>query len=130
MNKLLVISTALLGSACMAQLPPPSSPQAESQLADRLGSRMPTQPVSCIRSQNLGSAEWIDEGTLLFRGPAGTLYVNRTRSACPRKGAFSYIRTRAISSNICSGEIIEVVDRGGNISRGTCALGDFTPYKR
>ena len=130
MNKLSILPAALLAAACMGEVPPPTSPEGESMLAERLGNRTAGPPQSCIRSQHLGDAEWIDPGVLLFEGRGGTLYVNRTQSPCPEKGPFAFLRTRSVGPNTCSGELIEIVERDSNISRGTCALGDFTPYRR
>jgi hypothetical protein len=83
------------------------------------------EKVHCVEMRSADITP-IDESTFLFRSGTGTWYLNRTRSACnDADSRFSRLDIKLFNTQLCSGEILRVVDRQSGIFQGSCALGDF-----
>jgi hypothetical protein len=59
-----------------------------------------------------------------------TLYVNRPRAGAQSLDEQDILLTRTFSSQLCSGDVVEVIDGSSGMLRGLVFLGDFVPYKR
>ncbi len=132
MRKLLGIALIGLTAACMTQMEDEAAltPEAQSELAAALEGRTAGRTAACISSRDLGGNRSIGEQAILFEGRTrGTVYVNRPAAGCPDL-RHRYLVTRTPSTQLCRGDIVQVVDQGGNFPVGGCALGDFTPYTR
>ncbi|GGE21345.1 hypothetical protein GCM10011529_29960 [Polymorphobacter glacialis] len=85
-------------------------------------------PVSCVNIQNIRQTNVIDDSTIDFVMRGGETLRNRLPNSCPQLGferAFSYSTS---ISQLCSVDIITVLQQGGGIRRGaSCGLGPFTP---
>ncbi len=95
----------------------------DSTALDRFDSTGET--VACISARSF-DIKAVDESTFLFKVGVGDFYVNRTRNAC--NGATSrFVRIDVIlfGSQLCSGEILKVVEQRSGIFQGSCSLGDF-----
>ena len=100
------------------------------ELDEALAGRTAGSPVACVRQQDLRNTRAIGSGTILFDGPGNTVWVNRTRSSCPRIEPWHAIRHQTINTAMCSGELIRVFDPQTGVEYGGCSLGDFTPWRR
>jgi hypothetical protein len=83
-----------------------------------------------VRSPDLQGNRTVGPDTIVFSGSAGRKWVNRTRGSCPSLEFGRALRFRTVSTQLCSGEIAAVFDPTTGIEYGSCALGDFTPYRR
>ncbi len=131
MKKFLSLPLAAL-AGCMAEAPPADlSAEAESRLAAQLEGRVAGPPQSCVRQQDLLGNESVGEGAIVFRArTSGLVYVNRPAAGCPEIRAGRALVTRTTMTQLCRGDIAEVIDPVSGISYGACGLGDFTPYRR
>ena len=131
MKKFLSIPLAAL-AGCMAEAPPAEvSAEAESRLAAQLEGRVAGPPQSCVRQQDLLGNESVGEGAIVFRArTSGLVYVNRPAAGCPEVRHGRALKTRTTSTQLCRGDIAEVVDPLSGMSYGACGLGDFIPYRR
>jgi hypothetical protein len=89
------------------------------------------EPVSCILSSQIRNTQVHDDRTIDFELLGGKLYRNTLPYACPRIGferAFTY-ETR--TSQLCSSDIVYVLEGvGGDLRRGAgCGLGPFVPVE-
>ncbi|HEY0149436.1 MAG TPA: hypothetical protein VGB70_10580 [Allosphingosinicella sp.] len=84
---------------------------------------------SCVPLRNLGGNRSVGEGAVVF-GSGSRIWVNRPRDGCPLLRDDRTLILRTTSSQICSGDIVSVVDAQSGIHYGSCALGDFTPLER
>lgn len=133
MKQILLIMTAALAGCTMA-----GDEQAESiraaddrrALADRLAGRVAGPAQSCVPLRTLRGNRGYGEDTIVFEGAGRTLYVNKTRSPCPRLDPWNAIRIRTIGSSLCANEPIHVFDPTTGTEFGSCSLGEFTPYRR
>lgn len=89
------------------------------------------EPVNCILSSQIRDTQVHDDRTIDFAMLGGKLYRNTLPHACPRIGferAFTY---ESRTSQLCSSDIIYVLESaGGELRRGVgCGLGKFVPVK-
>ncbi len=83
-------------------------------------------------TRNCLSVIWIDnvhtdnEEGWVFTVRGGQAYMNRVTRGCRSASrGFSYISYRVYGSQICRGEIVQVIDSGTNMHAGGCGLGEF-----
>lgn len=83
------------------------------------------ETVKCVNMRGTDITP-IDESRLLFRVGANDYYLNETRGQCNDIDSnFTRIEVKLFGSQICSGEIIRVVNQAGGVFQGACSLGDF-----
>ena len=86
---------------------------------DRTGEK-----VSCISARTTDITP-VNQSTLLVRS-GGDYYVNDLRNQCNGiDDRFTRIELKLLSGQLCSGEIVKVVQQSGGVFRGSCSLGDF-----
>ena len=89
------------------------------------------EAVSCVQLQNIRETQVRDDSTIDFIMRDGKYYRNVLPNSCPQLGferAFSYSTS---ISQLCSVDIITVLQQGGGLRRGaSCGLGKFTPIAK
>ena len=129
MKRIFLLGAALIGSGCMTE--PVRAPDAAdaAALADETEGRTPGAAVSCVNMRDLRSNRPVGDA-IVFDGPGGSIYVNRPVGGCPnlRHGRTLIIQTTV--TQLCRGDIAQVVDHASGTNHGSCALGDFMPYGR
>jgi hypothetical protein len=88
-------------------------------------------PVTCISLANIRESRVRSDNVIDFRTSGKKWYRNTLPNSCPSLGfeeAFSYSTS---ISQLCSVDIITVLNRtGGHLSRGaSCGLGKFQPVE-
>lgn len=133
--------TAATAAAALAMLAAASCATTPEQRAEReeraaneldvaLAGLVPGEPQTCVNMRELGSSETIGERTILYRANPGLIYRNDPPGGCPGLDENAAMVTRTPTSQLCSGEIIRVIDNQTGTFRGSCALGEFVPYRR
>ena len=128
----LLIATAALGACTTA--PPPTrsahSAEGEAHLQRLIAGKTAGPAVSCISRMRTDDMIVIDDNRVAFRSGGNRLYVNDFRGlGCSGLGSGFYtLVTRSSGSNLCSGDIAELVDARSGMMRSACILGDFTPF--
>lgn len=120
----LVLAILLASAGCTAQVdptPPPAYPAVTT-----VG-----EPVSCLQLTQVRDTQVRDDWTIDFEATGGRVYRNTLSARCPRLGfekAFTYTTSLA---QLCSTDIIYVLDAtGGQVRRGAaCGLGKFVPVE-
>jgi hypothetical protein len=88
------------------------------------------ETVKCVRMPSTDITP-VDEETLLFKVGPGDYYVNDLRGTCNDvDSGFTRIEVNLFGSQICSGEIIKVVDQSSGMFKGACSLGDFERLRK
>jgi hypothetical protein len=127
-----VIGAATLGACSTAvQEPQMRSGRADAQLQQLLAGKVAGAPVSCLPARGADNMIIIDDNTVLFRHSSNLVYRAELQGGCPRLGTRAYaLKTNRFgSSGLCRGEIAELVDLQNGFSVGSCAFGDFVPYR-
>ncbi len=98
------------------------------KLEKRLAGLVPGKPQSCVPySQIRGSNSYGQ--TILYQHGTRQFYRNDTSPGC-RIGFNDIMVTQTPISQLCRGDIVTLVDRNTGFPTGSCALGDFVPYRR
>lgn len=127
-----VIAAAALGACSTAvQEPQVRSPRAEAQLQQLLAGKVAGPAVSCLPHYGADDMVIIDDHTVLFRHSSKLVYRAELEGGCSRlgTGAYALKTNRFGGSGLCRGEIAELVDLQNGFSVGSCAFGDFVPYR-
>ena len=128
------ILTIALAATALAGCETATEPMARTERAqatfDReLAGKAAGRAEKCLPLHRSRDMQVIDDSTILFRD-GRTVYVNTTLGACNNLGNPSYaLVTRNFGSQLCRGDIATVADMTSGITVGSCALGDFVPYR-
>jgi hypothetical protein len=123
----LIVGSALLLSTGLAQARERLTPDA--RLAKILAGRTAGEPVNCIPLRNIRSSEIIDKTAIVYTTNNGTIYVNR-----PNGASFldddQIMVNKVYTSQLCSIDIVNLIDRSTRFTDGSISLEKFTPYPR
>jgi hypothetical protein len=130
--RILMLAVAATGlAACETADSPPDARSAYQQRTyDReITGKVAGRPEKCLPLQRSNDMVVIDDDTILYRD-GRTTYLNRPLGSCNMLGRGSYaLVTRSTGSALCRGDIANVVDASTGVTVGSCALGDFVPYR-
>lgn len=108
----------------------PRNPRVMQDLIARLGGRLVGPPQSCLSRRRADSMHIVDDYTILYRDGA-TTWRNDPPGGCNGLGRpGSAMVSRTIGSQLCRGDIVNIVDNRSGFQSGTCVLGDFVPFRR
>lgn len=99
------------------------------RLERALAGKTPGKPLHCISLRDAEGPESVGDSTLLFRVSRTLVYRNETRGSCGRIGNGAALVTRTWSGQLCRGDIAHATDLRHGFIEGSCAMGDFIPYK-
>jgi hypothetical protein len=121
----------MAGAILLAAAPAAAAPRLapEAQLERAIEGRQAGQAIDCINLRYSGSTQIIDRSAIVYRS-GGTLYVNRPSGGAQALNSWDALVTRTQSSQLCSGDAVEIMDIGTNTLRGIVILGEFVPYNR
>ncbi|PZU57695.1 MAG: hypothetical protein DI547_13400 [Sphingobium sp.] len=123
-----IITGALtLGSVAEATRPK-ADPAA--RLAKLTDGRTAGTPVDCLPLRNIRSSQIISRTAIVYEGMNGTLYVNRPRSGASFLHDGQILVTDTHSPDLCSIDIVRLVDSASRMPSGSIGLGPFVPYPR
>ena len=131
MRMLLLAAAATSLVACATTESQPDQRSAANQATyDRLlAGKTPGRAESCLPLQRSNDMVVIDDNTILYRD-GRTTYLNKPLGSCSLLGRGSYaLVTRSSGSQLCRGDIGTVTDVSTGVTVGSCALGDFVPYR-
>jgi hypothetical protein len=92
--------------------------------------RVVGEPVSCIPLSQLRETKVRDDWTIDFVGSGDQVWRNTLTSRCPGLRAENAITYETSLSQLCSTDIVYVLETAGGLHRGpACGLGQFVPVK-
>jgi len=124
---LFLIGGALLAGAGTAQA---ADRDPEAQLARAIAGRVAGKPVDCIDQHDIRSTQIIDNTAIVYEGAGGTIYVNRPRSGASSLRWGNILVTDTHSTQLCSIDVIHLIDSNSRMETGFVGLGPFVPYKK
>lgn len=128
----LILVAAVAG--CNAGPPPPAAPltaKQQDRLNQLLADKTPGAPQSCVPNWRAHDMVVIDDDTIIFRDSPGRVWLQKPQNPCNLLSAGPYaLVTRTSTSQLCRGDIAQVVDTMSGANVGTCVMGDFIPYAR
>ena len=120
-----ILALALVAAPLLARAPRQTDAE---RLQQRLAALVPGKPASCITQRPNNNSETYD-GVVVYE-VAGTTYVNRFDGSCDLRRDFDTLITSTPTTQLCRGDIAQVVSTGVPIPRGTCIYGTFETYTR
>ena len=130
MRAIPLLLTAAVLTGCATQPPSPTElAQAQAEFQKLTAGKVAGQPISCLQSYHRNEMVTIDDQTIAFKN-GRTVYVNHLIGSCSGlKGGFNTLVTTSSGPGMCRGDIARVADVRTGMTYGSCAIGDFTPYK-
>lgn len=132
MRRMMIALPVLLtacASAGMAEDRPPQLTEKQKATLDRaLEGKVAGEPQSCISLTQRADLQVISDDLLLYKA-GRTVYVNRVMGSCNGLSFGRTLVTNVWGSQICRGDIARVADFSAGMLTGSCALGDFVPYR-
>ncbi|MEJ7935164.1 hypothetical protein WG907_12975 [Sphingobium sp. AN558] len=87
--------------------------------------------VNCIQTSTIRSTNVRDDRTIDFVTGASRIYRNTLPNSCPSLGFEKRFLYKTSISQLCSVDIITVLQGGPGLSRGaSCGLGKFQPMQK
>jgi hypothetical protein len=130
---LIMASAALIAGSCSTTPGQEArTPKAEQRLAEAIEGRVAGPPVDCMPNyRSATQMQIIDDNTLVFHD-GNTVYVQNPPGGCRGLGIGGYtLVTREFgSSQMCRGDINNLVDIRNGMIGGSCVFGPFIPYRK
>jgi len=125
----LLLCAAIL-AGCATQPPSPTEmARAQAEFQKLTAGKVAGQPISCLSSYRRNDMVKIDDSTIAFKN-GKTVYVNKLIGACSGlNSGFYTLVTTSSGPGLCRGDIARVADVRTGMTYGSCAIGDFIPYK-
>ena len=121
----------LIGGMLMAAALPAGAARVdpETRLAKEQQGRVAGKPVDCIQLHTIQSSQIFEKTAILYKSGA-TWYVNRPDSGGSFLDRDDVLVTNTHSPNLCSIDIVRLLDSGSHFPSGSLGLGKFVPYTR
>ncbi|MEZ5710541.1 MAG: hypothetical protein R3E02_14260 [Blastomonas sp.] len=134
-----LLAAALLAAAPMAAIAtaPDDLPESAAKLDGKAMAKLSRlvegrergKPVSCIAGNRVRQYSALSDDLLMYRTHDGTVYLNAPHGGCNGAKHNAIVSVRPVST-ICSGDILTVEDLTVGMTVGSCALGEFIPYRK
>lgn len=125
----LLLMACALAACTTAPEPQPRSADAEAELQQLLAGKVAGEPLDCLPRWSTDRMVTIDDSTIAFQ-EGRTVYLNNLQGQCSNLASGFYtLLTRSAGTGLCRGEIAQVVDLNSGMTVGSCAMGDFVPYR-
>jgi hypothetical protein len=108
---------------------PKPDPRGEAELSKLLAGRVAGKPTDCIGLHSSDDSQVIDHTAIVYHD-GGTLWVNRPVGGLGDLDDNTTMVTKLYTSQLCSVDIVHLVDRTAHFERGFLSLGKFVPYTR
>lgn len=125
------VMTALAAAALLvAGAAPAAAPRTpEARMARALEGRTAGAPVDCIFLRDITSSQIIDHTAILYT-VGRTIYVNRPDSGANFLDSNDILVTDTHSPQLCSIDMVRLLDSSSRMPSGSLGLGKFVPYTR
>jgi hypothetical protein len=121
----------LIGGMLMAAALPAQAAKLdpEARIAKALEGRVAGKPVDCIPQYRIQSSQIFEKTAILYKA-GSTWYLNRPVSGRNFLGRDDVLLTDTHSSDLCSIDIVRLLDSGSHFPSGSLGLGPFVPYTK
>ena len=102
----------------------------EARLAKLLEGRVAGKPVDCIHLSDIQGSEIIEGAAIVYHMPGNRLFVNRPRGGASSLHEDDVLVTKSYGGDLCTPEVVNLVDSASHFPRGFVSLGPFIPYAK
>ncbi len=124
----LTLATALMAIPAAAGAAERKTP--EQKLAHALEGRVAGAPVDCIQMREIRSSRIFDRTAILYEMNNGTFYLNRPKAGASSLRWSQILVTKTHGSQLCSIDVIRLVDSASQVQMGFVGLDKFIPYSK
>jgi hypothetical protein len=124
--RILTASILLLASACATTVSARDE-RPDPAFAKAVAGKIAGTPRSCISVQDTRDSTTY-RNAIVYRVSSKLSYVNDLGN-CPFLRNDNIMVTDIRGSQICRGDIVNMVDRSSKFPSGSCSFGDFVPYE-
>ena len=131
----LLIAGTILASCTTA--PPPPGPPMRSASGERayqelVAGKVAGRPMNCLPTYHANDMSIIDGQNVVFRTGVRTAYLVRLTPGCELLGSGNYalLSRQFGGTQLCHGDIQQVIDTMNRITVGSCTVADIVPYYR
>lgn len=103
--------------------------KAQAKLEKRLEGRVAGKPVDCLMMRSVRSSTVYNKTAIIYEA-GNTLYLNVPRIGATSLDDDDILTLRTTQAQICSLDVVHLVDRTSYIQRGFVSLGEFVPYTK
>lgn len=129
-SKLLSFAAALAGltaagcaTEAVAERADARSAEADRVLADY---QVTGETRSCLPLRSIDQIDPLDDTRWLITTRGGDTYLNEVSRGCSQAASdFTYLQYSTPTGSLCTNEIVRVIDRGGNVTVGSCGLREY-----
>lgn len=121
---------ALAGCTASAEMQASQQAEAQKDLAQALGDRVPGTPRDCISTSDSDSPQIIDDHTILYKPVGRTVWRNDLGASCPGLRPYTTLIVEVHGSQLCRNDRFRVLEPGTSIPSAFCVFGKFTPYEK
>ena len=127
---LLLIASAISSCTTAPAGPVQMTASEQAELAQLTAGKVAGPPISCLQHYQTDDMIRVNERTVAFREGRSRVYLNDMQGGCPNLRPPYALVTKSPSSQLCRGDIAEIVDTSAHMTVGSCVFGDFIPYTR
>ncbi|MCI4590762.1 hypothetical protein MOK15_11735 [Sphingobium sp. BYY-5] len=122
--------TPLLLAGCTGSYEPKPLTEKQTVALDKaLAGKVPGEKVSCINREPQTNLTVISNNVLLYRVSRKLVYKNELIGSCSGLTYGDTMIVRSFGSQLCRGDFTTTANLQTGITTGSCALGDFIPYR-
>jgi hypothetical protein len=99
------------------------------ELAKALDGYTAGKPTTCIDPRRITETQRVGD-TIIYKYSRREMYVTDTGGGCFGLRNGDAIVTKSYSGQFCRGDIVTTVDLPAHIPSGSCAFGDFVPWRK
>ncbi|WP_176592481.1 hypothetical protein [Sphingobium sp. EM0848] len=125
-----IILAPLLLAGCSGSYEPPRLTEKQTgELEKALAGKVAGEKTSCVNRESQANLTAISSSVLLYRVSGRLVYRNDLIGSCPGLTRGDTLIIKSWGSQYCRGDIATSADLPTGMVTGSCALGDFTPYR-
>lgn len=127
----LIVAGAALASCSTAPQPTMRSAQAQAEYNQLIEGKVAGAATDCLPTFDSRDMRAIDDQTAVFRGAGSKkVYVMHFNGSCNNLGNAGYalVTKQYGSTNMCRGDIAQMVQTSTGMTVGSCVIGSFVPY--
>lgn len=130
MRKPLIAAMLFLAGAGVAGTAVAARDSDEAAYAKLLAGKVAGRPQACLDTDRPQAQLSAFGDKLIYKVSRSLVYVNQTTGGCENVSHGDALVTQRVLSRACRGDIARTVNLpAGGFQTGSCALGDFTPYR-
>ncbi|WP_150293014.1 hypothetical protein [Sphingobium estronivorans] len=125
-----IVLAPLLIAGCSGSYEPPRLTEKQTgELERALAGKVAGEKTSCVSRPSQATLTAISGSVLLYRVNGRLVYRNDLIGSCPGLTRGDTLIIKSWGSQYCRGDIATSADLPSGMVTGSCALGDFTPYR-